>query len=142
MGQQASFRAGAPATVAAAALLSDCLVDDSRLAGQPVGAQPGRMAGWVLLALLAVADPASRERAGRASALVSYVAGDYAVAIGPRASAAAFKPAVSVDTGIAGIHEGGTAYRMDEVPLPLRPALAGPPTAAGTLRALRERLGA
>jgi len=42
------------------------------------------MSGWVLLALLAAADPAARERAGRASALISYVAGDYAVAVGPR----------------------------------------------------------
>ena len=42
------------------------------------------MAGWVVVALLAAADPAARERAGRASALVSYVAGDYAVAVGPR----------------------------------------------------------
>jgi high-affinity iron transporter len=42
------------------------------------------MAGWVVLALLAAADPAARERAGRASALVSYVAGDYATAVGPR----------------------------------------------------------
>jgi len=42
------------------------------------------MAGWLLVVLLAVADPALRERAGRASALVSYVAGDYAVAVGPR----------------------------------------------------------
>jgi len=41
------------------------------------------MAGWVLFALLAVADPVARERAGRAAALVSYVAGDYAVAVGP-----------------------------------------------------------
>jgi len=64
------------------------------------------------------------------------------VAIGPRVSAASFKPAVAVDTGVAGIHEGGTAFRMDDVPLPLRPVLTGPPTAAGTLRSLRERLGA
>src|SRR5438067_892328 len=64
------------------------------------------------------------------------------IAIGPRASAASFKPAVAVDTGVAGIHEGGTAFRMDDVPLPLRPPLAGPPTAAGALRSLPERLGA
>src|SRR5437762_4681095 len=64
------------------------------------------------------------------------------IAIGPRASAASFKPAVAVDTGVAGIHEGGTAFRMDDVPLPLRPPLAGPATAAGALRSLRERLGA
>ena len=68
-----------------------------------------------------------------------------AVAIGPRASTAAFGPAVVLDTGVAGIHEGGTAFRMDDVPLPLRPPLGGrrgPPAAAVLLRALRERLGA
>jgi formylmethanofuran dehydrogenase subunit B len=66
------------------------------------------------------------------------------VAIGPRASAAAFTPAVAIDTGVAGIHEGGTAFRMDDVPLPLRPPLAQTqvPSAAATLRRLRERLGA
>ena len=88
-------------------------------------------------AALVIGSPASIP-----APLIGGWAGLATVAIGPRASAAAFKPAVSVDTGIAGIHEGGTAYRMDEVPLPLRPALAGPPTAAGTLRAMRERLGA
>src|SRR5256885_3632353 len=62
------------------------------------------------------------------------------VAIGPRASAASFRPAVAVDTGVAGIHDGGTAFRMDGIPLPLRPPLARPPTAAGTLRSPRERL--
>jgi formylmethanofuran dehydrogenase subunit B len=51
---------------------------------------------------------------------------------------------VAVDTGVAGIHEGGTAFRMDDVPLPLRPALTDTkvPSAAATLRRLRERLGA
>jgi len=47
------------------------------------------------------------------------------VVIGPGASAATFKPAVAVDTGVAGIHESGTAFRMDDVPLPLRAALPG-----------------
>jgi high-affinity iron transporter len=42
------------------------------------------MAGGVLLVLLAAADPALLNHAGRAAALVSYVAGDYAVAVGPR----------------------------------------------------------
>jgi formylmethanofuran dehydrogenase subunit B len=70
------------------------------------------------------------------------LAGVVTVAIGPRASAAAWKPAVAVDTGVAGIHEGGTAFRMDDVPLPLRPALNGEDmrSAAATVRALRERL--
>jgi len=65
------------------------------------------------------------------------------VAIGPRASAAGFTPQVAIDTGVAGIHEGGTAFRMDDVPLPLRPALSGlgpRAAAADTVRALYERL--
>jgi formylmethanofuran dehydrogenase subunit B len=62
------------------------------------------------------------------------------VVIGPRASAATFQPAVAVDTGLAGIHEGGTAFRMDDIPLPLRPSLEAPHAALATVRALRERL--
>ncbi len=33
---------------------------------------------------------------------------------------------VAFHTATAGIHTGGTVYRMDDVPLPLRPALASP----------------
>jgi len=62
------------------------------------------------------------------------------VVIGPRASAAPFPAAVAIDTGVAGIHEGGLAFRMDDVPLPLRPVLAGPRAAAATIHALREAL--
>jgi formylmethanofuran dehydrogenase subunit B len=62
------------------------------------------------------------------------------VAIGPYASAAVFEPAVAVDTGVAGIHEGGMALRMDDVPLPLRPSVAGPPAAAVVVRDLAARL--
>src|SRR5207237_9550403 len=40
------------------------------------------------------------------------------VVIGPRASEAPFATRVAIDTGVAGIHEAGTAYRMDEVALP------------------------
>jgi formylmethanofuran dehydrogenase subunit B len=58
------------------------------------------------------------------------------IAIGPRASEAPFPVRVAIDTGVAGIHEGGTAYRMDEVPLPLRPPLGGARSAADTLAAL------
>jgi len=58
------------------------------------------------------------------------------VVIGPRASEAAFPTRVAIDTGVAGIHEGGTAYRMDDVPLPLRPPLGGARPAAETLAAL------
>jgi formylmethanofuran dehydrogenase subunit B len=43
--------------------------------------------------------------------------------VGPRASEAPMTARVAVDTGIAGIHEDGTAYRMDDMPLRLRPPL-------------------
>jgi formylmethanofuran dehydrogenase subunit B len=67
------------------------------------------------------------------------------VAIGPRASQAPFATRVAIDTGVAGIHEAGTAYRMDEVPLQLRPPLDGQRSATEVLSALvgavRARLG-
>jgi formylmethanofuran dehydrogenase subunit B len=54
------------------------------------------------------------------------------VVIGPRASEASFAE-VAVDTGTAGIHTGGTGYRLDDVPLPLTPALAHPHSAGAVL---------
>jgi formylmethanofuran dehydrogenase subunit B len=62
------------------------------------------------------------------------------VAIGPRASTAAFEAAITVDTGIAGIHEQGMAFRMDDVPLPLSAPLPGPVTAFSVMQALADRL--
>jgi formylmethanofuran dehydrogenase subunit B len=58
------------------------------------------------------------------------------VVIGPRASQSVYSPAVAIDTGIAGIHEGGTGYRMDEVPLSLRPPLAAIRSSVDVLEAL------
>jgi formylmethanofuran dehydrogenase subunit B len=66
----------------------------------------------------------------------SWFSGANVMAVGPRASRASFPTRVAIDTGVAGIHEPGTAYRMDEVPLPLRPPLAGQRSAAETLNAL------
>jgi formylmethanofuran dehydrogenase subunit B len=60
--------------------------------------------------------------------------------IGPRASTSAVRPVVAIDTGVAGIHEGGTAFRMDDVPLPLRASLEGPRAALDVVRALRDKL--
>jgi formylmethanofuran dehydrogenase subunit B len=60
------------------------------------------------------------------------------VAIGPRASQSSFTTRVAIDTGVAGIHEAGTAYRMDEVPLSLRPPLTGQRSAVETLQALMD----
>jgi len=68
-----------------------------------------------------------------------------AVVIGPAASAVA-GARVAIDTGIAGIHEPGTGYRMDDVPLPLSSVLEGPRAAAEILgrllSALRRRAAA
>jgi formylmethanofuran dehydrogenase subunit B len=65
------------------------------------------------------------------------------IVVGPRASESPFPVRVAIDTGVAGIHEGGTAYRMDDVPLRLRPPLGAERTAesvlTGLLRAVRDR---
>ena len=64
-----------------------------------------------------------------------------AVAIGPRASESVFASrGIAVDTGVAGIHEDGTAVRMDEVPLPLRVLVESVRGAAAITRAVREAL--
>jgi formylmethanofuran dehydrogenase subunit B len=48
---------------------------------------------------------------------------------------------VRVTTAVPGVHVGGTAYRMDEVPLALRAVLPSVyPPDAEVLRHLRERL--
>jgi formylmethanofuran dehydrogenase subunit B len=61
--------------------------------------------------------------------------------VGPRASdAAAGLRDIVIDTGVAGIHESGTAMRMDDVPLPLRVPVAGSRGAADIARALGRRL--
>ena len=47
---------------------------------------------------------------------------------------------VAIDTGVAGIHVGGTALRMDDVPLPLRPSITGHRDPVDILRAVITRL--
>ena len=69
------------------------------------------------------------------------LAGVSVAAIGPRVSESAFARAVAaIDTGVAGIHEGGMALRMDDVPLPLRPSLDAPIDTLSIARALSERI--
>lgn len=64
------------------------------------------------------------------------------IVVGPGASGVA-GARVAIDTGMAGIHESGTGYRLDEVPLPLTPVLSHPRPAGETLdlllRAVRRR---
>jgi formylmethanofuran dehydrogenase subunit B len=91
-----------------------------------------RLGDGVYQTALLVGSPPSTESVHAALSRVS------TIAIGPRASQGGFPNRIAIDTGIAGIHEAGTAYRMDEVPLALRPPLSGPPLAVDVLAALRE----
>ena len=58
-----------------------------------------------------------------------------AAVIGPGASAVA-GARVAIDTGVAGIHEAGMGYRLDDVPLPLTPVLIHPRPAGDPLERL------
>jgi formylmethanofuran dehydrogenase subunit B len=59
------------------------------------------------------------------------------VAMGPGASGGPLAGSrVVIDTARAGIHEAGTALRMDDVPLPLRALVTGPPPARDLLATL------
>jgi formylmethanofuran dehydrogenase subunit B len=56
------------------------------------------------------------------------------IVIGPRASESLLAAgAVVIDTGVDGIHARGTCIRADDVPLPLRAPLAGPPDAPSVI---------
>ena len=59
------------------------------------------------------------------------------IVIGPHASESPLAAgAVAIDTGVDGIHARGTCVRADEVPLPLRAPLAGPPDAPSVIHVL------
>ena len=50
---------------------------------------------------------------------------------------------VHITTAVTGISAAGTAYRMDEIPLPLRPALSSPyPTDQEVIRRIRQDVAA
>ena len=75
-------------------------------------------------------------------AVVTDAIGDVPLAIvGPRASDASFPRIVAaIDAGVAGIHESGTALRMDDVPLPVPAVVSGPPAVLDLAQQLRARL--
>ncbi len=59
----------------------------------------------------------------------------------PNAPWPVIEPAVQFTTAVYGIHAAGTAYRMDEVPIPLRKLIDSPyPTDAEVLRGIAERM--
>ena len=62
------------------------------------------------------------------------------IAIDPKNTLTVRQAAVSFTTATYGIHTPGTAYRMDDVPLPLRPALTSPyPSDEQVLHLLKKR---
>jgi formylmethanofuran dehydrogenase subunit B len=73
-------------------------------------------------------------------ALVAALGGARCVVIGPRASESPLDVAVAIDGAVVGIHEAGVALRMDDVPLPMRALLDGPPATTALVRALGERV--
>jgi formylmethanofuran dehydrogenase subunit B len=93
---------------------------------------PGKIGAVLVAGSVADLSPEAEAMFGRVPTIV----------IGPRASLAPFPTRVAIDIGIAGIHEAGTGYRMDEIPLPLRPPLSGARLGAVTLRALLDALRA
>jgi formylmethanofuran dehydrogenase subunit B len=101
-------------------------------AGENRPGLPGEPAHDVMLLL---GDPA-----GIAAPIARALAPASCIAVGPFASELAPTPAVAIDTGIAGIHGGGLALRMDDVPLPLRPSVQGPPDATSVVLALSGRV--
>ena len=62
------------------------------------------------------------------------------VVVGPGATRQAPTASVAIDTGVVGIHESGTALRLDDVPLPLAAAISGPPSTFDVIAGLALRL--
>jgi formylmethanofuran dehydrogenase subunit B len=74
--------------------------------------------------------------------ILDRLAGITTILIGPRATESGLAAAAAVDTGVIGIHEAGTALRMDDVALPLSAAITGPPATLDIVTALARRLDA
>jgi len=74
-------------------------------------------------------------------AVMSMLPGATTCVIGPRASVSVLSGGAAViDTGLPSLHEEGTVLRMDDVPLPVRRRISGPPSTQTITRALRERI--
>jgi formylmethanofuran dehydrogenase subunit B len=75
------------------------------------------------------------------AALVASIGRARCAVIGPRATEGPLAACeAAIDTGVAGIHDAGMAVRMDDLPVPLRQVVGGPPRAADVIGALRARL--
>jgi formylmethanofuran dehydrogenase subunit B len=99
-------------------------------AEEPASTTVTRMASVLIVgAVRRIPDEVARGLAGRRVAI-----------IGPRASDAPFATEVAIDTGVAGIHEAGIGYRLDDVPLPVPQIVAGPISAVAALQAVAAAL--
>jgi formylmethanofuran dehydrogenase subunit B len=97
---------------------------------EPASAAVQRMASVLIVgAARRIPDEVVRGLAGRRVAV-----------IGPRANDAPFATDVAIDTGVAGIHEAGIAYRLDDVPLPVPEIVAGPSSTVAALQAVATAL--
>ncbi len=76
------------------------------------------------------------------SAITEVFRGVRTMVIGPRASESTIEATIRIDTGVAGIHESGIAFRTDEMPLPLRAFLPTPRDTASLLMALGAAIAA
>ena len=72
-------------------------------------------------------------------AVVRSLGSSRTIVIGPHATTGPLgSAAVAIDTGVAGIHSAGIAFRSDDVPLPLRAPLTGMRDAADIVRSVAE----
>ena len=76
------------------------------------------------------------------AAVTKALRGVRTIAIGPRASESSIDAGIRIDTGVAGIHESGIAFRTDDLPLPLRALLPTPRDTASLLKALGAAIAA
>ena len=98
---------------------------------QPEDATLPRLARGAIDAALVVGSSAALP-----AAVSTALKGVRTIVIGPRASESALEATIRIDTGIAGIHESGIAFRTDDLPLPLRALLPTPRDTASLLKAL------
>jgi formylmethanofuran dehydrogenase subunit B len=103
----------------------------------PEDATLSRLARGAIDAVLLVGASASLP-----SVVTAALEGVRTIAIGPRASESAIDASIRIDTGVASIHESGTAFRTDDIPLPLRAALPTPRDTASLLMALGAAIAA
>ena len=76
------------------------------------------------------------------AAVAAALQGVRTIVIGPRASESALDATIRIDTGVAGIHESGMAFRTDEMPIAVRAVLPTPRDTASLLKALGATIAA